>query len=168
MYVNMKITRIPGDNDKIILGVSIIDSQMKQSKREEEIKREQDTLMRVMALNDEYYTLYSVDPDTGGYIECTSSDEYCALGFNKTGEDFFTQGVIDGRRVVFPEDLPHYLQDFKKGTILESIRKQGFFRLDYRLVIGREVRPVCLKIIPFQENGTRKLLATVRAIGERR
>lgn len=124
--------------------------------------------MRVMALSDDYLSLYTVDPVTGSYIECTSSEEYSTLGFGKDGDDFFTQGIIDGRQVVYPEDLAKYLRGFKKGKILEDIKKQGVFRLEYRLVMGEQLRPVCLKIVPFQQDGTTKLLASVRALAERR
>ncbi|MBR6891503.1 MAG: hypothetical protein IKN05_10985, partial [Clostridia bacterium] len=60
MYVNMKITRMQGGN-RIILGVSIIDAHMKQKERYEQLQKERETLVRLMALSDGY-----LDPVHGG------------------------------------------------------------------------------------------------------
>ena len=168
LYVTMKITRMQTDRNKIILGVSIVDSQMKQRERTDGILREQNTLARVMALNEDYLSLYTVEPSTGRYVEYTASEDYETLGFGKTGDDFFRQGLIDGRRAVVPEDLPFYLEHFTKDEILGEIHRQGVFRLVYRLMIRGREQKVILKIAPFKENGTEKLFAGVRTWRDRR
>ncbi|MBR6219742.1 MAG: hypothetical protein IKQ80_04200, partial [Clostridia bacterium] len=60
MYVNMKITRMQGGN-RIILGVSIIDAHIMQKERYEQLQKERETLVRLMALSDGY-----LDPVHGG------------------------------------------------------------------------------------------------------
>ena len=163
MYVNMKIMRMQPDRQHIIIGISIIDSQMKHQAIWENILKEQDTLTRVMALNEDYLSLYTIDPVTGAYVEYTASDEYETLGFAKTGEDFFKQGIIDGKRTVDPEDLPRYLESFSRSKVLQAVQKDGVYKLQYRLVIKGQSRPVSLKISPFKDHGEKKLFAGVRA-----
>ena len=161
VYVNMKVTRLQGTN-RIILGVSVIDSQMKQQARIEGVLRERDALARIMAVSEDYLSLYSVDPDTGRYVEYTSTADYQSLGFEKEGADFFLQGVIDGKKAVHPDDLPRYLEGFTKEKVLKSIRETGKYLLNYRLIIRDEPVFVSLKISPFQNGREERLLAGVR------
>ena len=84
----MKITRLQPGKNKIILGVSIIDSQMKQKERRDELQRERAALVRAMALSDGYLSLYTVDPVTDYYIEFTSSDDFATLKTPKKETDF--------------------------------------------------------------------------------
>ena len=67
-YVNMKITRMQGGN-RIILGVSIIDSQMKQQEEAKKLLQEKVSLGRIAALSPNYLVLYTVDPVTGHYTQ---------------------------------------------------------------------------------------------------
>ena len=169
VYVNMKITRMQQAGNRIIMGISIVDSQMKQKAKAEALQKERDTLARVMALADGYLSLYTVDPDTGHYVEYSTSPEYDSLGLAKEGEDFFRQGVLDAMNAVFPEDLPLYLARFTRENILEEIRTNGVFRLQYRLVINGEPRHVSLKIAPFTESAKEeRLLIGVRAWKDRK
>ncbi len=168
MYVNMKITRMHPGGNRIIMGISIIDAQMRQREQIQQIQRERDTLARVMALSEDYLSLYMIDPDTGRYVEYSASDEYERLGLAKGGKDFFLQGVIDGRRTVHPEDLPLFLERFSRENVMREIEQNGAFKLQYRLQIGDEARPVSLRIAPFQDGSDEKLVAGVRAWRERR
>ncbi len=161
MYVNMKITRMQGRN-RIILGVSIIDAQMRQREQFEVVVRERNALAKVMAIAEDYLSLYSVNAQNGHYVEYTATSDYESLGFEKEGTDFFMQGIIDGKKSIFPEDLPEYLREFTKENILNQIRETGRFKIHYRLVIhGQPVR-VSLKIAPFQDGTETRLLAGVR------
>ena len=161
IYVNMKITRMQGTN-RIILGVSLIDAQMRQREQMENVLKERDALARVMAISEDYLSLYSVNAEDGRYIEYTATSEYETLGFEKQGADFFLQGVVDGKKTVYPEDLPGYLRDFTKENVLKQIRDTGRFTIHYRLVIQGEPVQVSLKIAPFHVGGELKLLAGVR------
>ena len=159
--VAVKITRLRGTN-RIILGISVIDAQVRQQEQIEHVLKERDALARVMAIAEDYLSLYSVDADTGKYIEYTASPDYETLGFAKEGADFFRQGVADGKRTVYPEDLPGYLRDFTKENVLQKVREEGRFTIHYRLVIENEPVQVSLKIAPFQNDGRLMLLAGVR------
>jgi hypothetical protein len=161
----MKITRMQGGNH-IIIGISTIDAQVRQREKLEEIQRERDSFARITALSEDYLSLYSVDPETGNYVEYSTTDYYDALGFEKKGDDFFLQGVIDGKKIICPEDLPKYLRLFTKENILREIEQNGVFRMKYRLMIGGKPTPVVLRIARVKERDGEKLIVGVRSSGK--
>ena len=161
VYAHMKVTRMQGTN-RIILGISIIDAQMKQQRQIASIQREKDTLAKVMAITEDYLSLYSVDPETDHFIEYSSTGEYEKLGIVKEGEDFFRTGAENGRRVVCPEDLPHFLKEFTKENILKVLKEEGRFITHYRLMFEGVPQMVSLKIAPFHDGEKDILLAGVR------
>jgi len=139
-----------------------------ETDRIENVRKERDALARVMAITEDYMSLYSVDPETGHYIEYTASPEYKTLGFEKAGEDFFRQGVTDGKKTVYAEDLPGYLRDFTKENILKMIEAEGRYTIHYRLVIQGEPVRVSLKIAAFHDGIKTRLLAGVRKWRDRK
>ena len=163
VYVNMKVTRMQRDGKRIIIGISIIDAQMKQKAHYEELQKERDTLVRVMALSDGYLSLYTVDPATGHYIEFSSSDDYDKLGVAKEGDDFFNQSLINTEKLIVPEDWPAFLEQFRFDRMMREIKENGSCKIHYRLLIDGEVRPVTLKLALFKENGEQKMVVGVRA-----
>ncbi len=167
MYVNMKITRMPGGN-RIIMGISIVDSQMRQKEHFDELQRGRDTLVRVMALSDGYLSIFTVDPVSGRYVEYSSSEDYNTLGAAKEGKDFFRQARIDAQKYLYPEDAPLFAKYFTRENILREIRENGSFRIDYRLMLGGEPKPVTLRIAPFKDGDEEKLVVGLRAWKERK
>ncbi|MCR4908020.1 MAG: PAS domain-containing protein, partial [Lachnospiraceae bacterium] len=162
VYTNMKITRLQRGN-RLIIGISTVDAQMKLREQLQKAREERSYLARIMAISEDYLSLYAINTDTGRYIEYTSSDEYEAFGFAKEGEDFFLRGAEDGKKVVCPEDLPKYLEGFTKENVLREIKENGAFKLHYRLMLKNGLHPVTLKIVSFNEGREKQLLASVRA-----
>ena len=162
VYANMKITRMPGGN-RIIIGISCVDSQMKQKERQEELQKERDAMVRVMALSDGFLIMYTVDPVTGRYIEYSSSDDYDTLGMAKEGCDFFGQSVINAEKFCWPEDIAAFRKRFTRENVMRDIREHGAFRIQYRLMIGGEPKPVTLKAALFRDGEEEKLVVGVRA-----
>jgi hypothetical protein len=167
IHVSMKITGAVGGK-RIVIGISNIDAQMKQQEYLKGVRYERDALARVMALSEDYLSLYTVDPDTGHYVLYNATAAYESLGFAREGADFFTQGIVDGKRTICPDDLPLYLERFRKDTILKEIRENGVFKLHYRLMFGDEAKPVSLRIAMLKEGEGGKLAAGVRAWRDRR
>ncbi|MBR0268382.1 MAG: GGDEF and EAL domain-containing protein [Clostridia bacterium] len=161
VYAHMKITRMQGTN-RIILGVSIIDSQMKQQRQIASIRRERDTLAKVMAITEDYLSLYSVDPETGHFIEYSATSEYETLHLAKEGDDFFRQGAESGKKTLYPEDVPKFLTEFTKENVLKVIEKEGRFVTHYRLMLEGVPQMVSLKIAPYNDGVQKTLLAGVR------
>ena len=167
VYANMKITRMKAQGNRIILGVSIVDSQMKQKELLEQMRREEIAYTRVMALSGDYLSLYTIEPDTGRYFEFNATEDYTSLGLAKTGEDFFRQAIINVQSAVYPEDLPLFSARFSKENILREIAEKGLFQIRYRLILKGEPRPVILKIVSVREDDGDKLIAGVRAWRDR-
>ncbi len=160
VYVNMKVTRMQPGSSKIILGISIIDAQMKQQKRYEDLQRERAMLVRVMSLSDGYLSLFTVNPETGSFVEVTRS--YATLGTPKEGDDFFGQSVENVPKVLCSDDLSEFLERFTKENILRDIREKGSFTIRYRLMMQDSPVPVELRIAPFMEGKELRLFAAVK------
>ncbi len=163
VYVNMKVTRMQPGSSRIILGISIIDAQMKQQEHFENLQKERAMLVRVMALSDGYLSLYTVNPETGHYLQYTCTDDYATLGTSKEGDDFFGHSLRDVRDVLHPDDLPGFLERFSKENILRDIREHGSFTIQYRIMINGEPTAVDLRIAPFKEAKELKLFVGLKA-----
>ena len=161
VYVNMKINRMPGTN-RIILGVSLVDSQMKKQEHMENVLREHAALAQMMTISEDFFILYSVDPETDHYIEFAAAPEFEQLGIAKEGTDFFRNSAENTRKLIHPDDLGKFVSGFTKEKVLEAVRAEGKFTLAYRLVLRGEIQPILLKIVPFQSGNGEKLLASVR------
>ena len=168
MYVNMKITRMNPDGRHIIIGISMIDFQMKQQEMIDTIQMEEVAYARIMALSGNYLSLYTIDPETGRYFEYSATTEYKSLGLNNTGEDFFEHGIFYAGKVIYGDDMPTYINSFKKEKIINDIREKGYYNIQYRLMIKGVPVPVILKIVSVKENGGEKLIAGVRMWKNRR
>jgi hypothetical protein len=168
IYANMKISRMRTSSNKIIVGISIVDSQMKQRELFARMERERDVFMSVAALSGNYLSVYNIDVKTGRYIEYSATSDYESLGIAKEGEDFFQQAIENGKRVVYPEDLPEYIEQLNKDNVMREIQETGAFGMQYRLVINGEPKPVSLRIAKVEESSGEKLVAGVRAWQERR
>jgi hypothetical protein len=166
MYVNMKITRMKGSN-RLILGVSIIDAHMKEKERFEQMQKEREMLVRVMALSDGYLTMFTVDPKTGSFIEYSSSEDFDSLGAKKEGDDFFRQAYVDAFTHCYAEDRQRFQEQVTLENVLNEIRLHGKFSINYRLIIKGEPVPVTLKASLFKDGDDDKLVVGVRAWNDR-
>ena len=164
VYVNMKAMRMDKAGKFIIIGVSNVDTQMRQKVELDRIRQEQINYSRFMALSGDYVCMYMIDPVTEDYTEIKASADYADLGLPKKGHDFFAQSKRDVITVMHPDDLPRYDRVFKKENILHEIKEHGSFTYDYRLMMADGPRPVLLKAVPVEESGKDMLLMGVRKI----
>ena len=123
---------------------------------------ERDALARIMAIAEDYISLYSVNPETGQFVVYTASPEYEELDVPKEGSDFFAQTVEDAKKYICPEDLPKFLENVTREKILRSIEETGRFSMSYKMMLRNEPTAVSLKIAVFQTEREKKLLAGVR------
>ena len=161
MYASLKLTRMQSHGNQIIMGVSIIEAQMKQKEAEEREHQRRIVFGRIAALSGKQYALYTVDPETGRYSEYNVTSGYGDLGFDKKGEDFFTKGRSDGEKMCYHEDLPYFLENFTKEKIMRDIKEKGMFQMHYRLVISGEPKPIVLKAAMVEESDGEKLTVGV-------
>ena len=168
LYANMKITRMQPGGNRIIMGISIIDSQMRQKELLNGIRQERDALARLMALTEDYMCLYSIHADSSRYVEYTASEEIRQLGISREGEDFFRDSLINTKKIICPEDWALYSRRFRKEISLSEIRETGVFKMHYRLTLEGELRTVTLRIAPFKQGDEEMLLAGVRIWRDRK
>ena len=143
-YVSMKIVPM-GSNDKhIIIGVNNVDTQMRAQETIERLKEEQTTYQRISALMGNFIAIYTVDPETGNYMEYSSSGEYSKLGTSKVGLDFYSDSLAQVREVIHPDDLGHFMSEFSKEKILERTGKGKVYKINYRLILNNE--PVMISL----------------------
>ena len=160
VYANMKITRMQGGN-KIILGVSIIDSQMKQQEEDRRLRQEKTSLGRIAALSPDYLVLYTVDPATGHYTQYNPSEKYEAFGLSRQGEDFFSDVINDAPDVIAPEDMERHLHAFTKENMMRVMQEDGLFIHNYRLMMDGKPVPVSLRASLVKESDGEKIIIGV-------
>ena len=71
--------------------------------------------------------------------------------------------MFSAEKAVCPDDLERFRQEFTKEKILKGIQENGLFKMNYKLMIHGEERPVTLKIAPIREGMEEKLVMGVRA-----
>ena len=161
IYVGMKATRMEADSRHIIIGVSSRDAQMKQQALLNQIHMNEVAYARMAALNGNYLCLYTVDPDTGRYVEYNSTQDFQGLGISKTGEDFFADSRANGKPLVHPEDYPLFARELTRENILDHIQAEGGFGLKYRLILDGKPVKVQLRAGLVKEPDGEKLIVGV-------
>jgi len=127
-----------------------------------------DTYSRIMALAGDYISIYMIDPATGHYTEFSATNEYQNIGLPTSGDDFFTQSLINVKTYIYPEDQPQFEKLFTRENLMYEVRKNGMFTMHYRLMMDGQPKKVSLKVALVRESDGEKLIAGVRAWRERR
>ena len=162
VYARMKIMRMEPDQEHIIVGVSIIDAQMKQQEEEDRLRQEKLSLGRVAALSPNFIVLYTVDPVTGNYTQFNPSSEFASFGLARQGEDFFNDVRIDAAKAIDPKDMERHLRVLTKENMLGEIKKNGFFVHNYGLLMDGKSVPVSLRAtLTYEEDGEKILLGVL-------
>ena len=157
LYVNMKITRMKNGN-RLILGISMIDAQMKQQEEEKRLRQEKTFLGRIAALSPDYLVLYTIDPVTGQYTQYNAAKIYEDVGLAKRGDNFFIDVQLDSPKAIAPEDLERHLRVLTKENMLSEIRKDGFLIHNYRMFMEGKPMPVSLRASLIQESDGEKII----------
>ena len=166
-FVNMKATKLSGDDNHIIIGVNSIDAQIKDQEEMKRINEERITYSRITALSGNYICIYTVNPETDEYIEYSSTTEYEGLGLAKKGKDFFERARSDGDRFVYAPDQDLFRSVMQREKVLKEVRERGMFVVDYRLLINGVPTYVALKATLVEENDGPQLIVGVINIDAR-
>ena len=166
-YVNMKATRMEGDEKHIIIGVNNVDAQMKYQEEAERVREERITYARMTALAGDYIGIYTVDPVTDYYVEYSATRDYEGLGLTKEGQDFFGVSRRDSQRAICPEDLERFLSMFTKDKVMAEVEGHGLYELTYRLMMDGEPVYVSLKAALVAEKEGPRLIVGVSNIDAR-
>ncbi|WP_022778114.1 sensor domain-containing diguanylate cyclase [Butyrivibrio sp. AE3009] len=158
IYVHMKIVRIKMKGNSIIIGVSNINTQMKEQEAMERVKEENLTYSRLSVLAENFISIFVVDPETGHYIRCATNHEVDRYTIGMEGEDFFGRFVESRKKFVYLEDLDYALSQLTRENILKSIEDNGVFTINYRIFINNEIRYCKIKVAFAEEKGGRQLI----------
>ena len=150
VYVGMKIKR---NGQHIIIGISNVDTQVKDRMAASRAAEEKKSYQRLTALNGNLIVLYYVDLESNRYTEFSASREYDDLGISKQGSDFFSTTYENSLRTIHPEDQALFHAQVTKENILATINRDGIFVLDYRLMSGDLPTYVRLKAAKVEEDG---------------
>ena len=164
MYVNMKVTRMRGGN-RIILGISIIDAQMKQQEADSVMRQERISFGRIAALSPDYIVLYTVDPETGRYMQYNPSNEFQKFSLASRGDDFFGDVIRDAQKAIAPEDMERHLRVMTRENMLQVMREERFLVHRYHLLLDGKPVPVTLRATIVEENGERLIILGVMKNG---
>jgi len=164
IYVNMKAVRMMTDRGHIIIGVSNVDAQMRQKEEMARLQAEQITYARINALSRDYICIYTVNPDTGHYVEYGATADYAGLNIPKEGEDFYFASKVQSERLVWPEDREMFQTMLNRERIMDEIRKNGLFTMRYRMNIDGEPRYTGLKATLIEEQDGPQLIIGVTDI----
>lgn len=164
-YVNMKAVRM--DDHHIIIGVNDVDAYMRRMEAIERVREEQATYARITALSGEYIAIYSVDPETGEYVEYNASSSYENLGLAKTGINFFEETRRLAVDTVHPEDVGRLASIFTKENVIREIEASGLFEMNYRLMLQRSPVYVSLRAAMIDEKDGPRIIVGVSNIDER-
>ena len=155
IYAGMKISGTDGKH--LIIGVSDISEQMNHEKEMRKIEEERTVYSRFFALTGNYICMYIVEED-GSYTEYNATEDYRTLNVPVKGTDFFAEAIKNSRRIVFMDDMPLVEQNLNEWCIRDEISKNGFFALEYRIIIEGKPTYVSVKAVEVNEDGKRRLI----------
>ncbi len=166
VYVHMKALRMHGDAQHIIIGVSSIDSQVKQQALLDKARQDQIVFSRLMALSGDYLCIYLVDLKTDRYVQYSAAEVYEGLGLATEGEDFFNRAQELCRLTVLEEDQQKFCTHFIKERILQQIAEKKLYKVQYRLILDGVPKAVNARIALVQEADGEKLIVGINYISE--
>ena len=164
IYVNLKATGNSSDPDHIIIGITNVDAQMKEHIYAENAKEDQKAYLRLNAFSRNLIAFYVVDPETDEYTEFNSTSEFEELGISKKGSNFFEETYKNSLNIINKNDLENFHSKFTKKYILECIKRDGIFVLEYRLMLGGKPTYVRLKASEIEEDGKTLLVLGVENV----
>ncbi len=143
-YVSMKAVRMAGDDRHIIIGVSNVDAQTRQQEALEKLREEQTVYSRIFALMGEFLAIYTVDPETGAYMQYSSAAGYSDLNTSKAGTDFFGDSARESEGILHPDDVAYFAKEFTMENVNRAVSKGRIFKMRYRLML--EGKPVMISL----------------------
>lgn len=83
----------------------------------------------------DYTSVYYVNLETNEYYWFSVDADFNSLRIEPKGDDFFVNIVRDARKVVYPDDIAIFTEEFKKDKLLSDIQTGNMQEIEYRLMI---------------------------------
>lgn len=159
-YVSLKASRIDNDDENIILGISILDTEQRKALEFRKMYEKDITYSNIaLALARNYFYIYYVDMINDDYIEYNIDYENQELHEVIRGKDFFNETIRQSQIYIVPEDRDKFLHALKKENILNSVADGNLCKLNYRQIINGNPVYVEFTAMPLSSDSTHLLLA---------
>lgn len=160
-YVSMKVVRLNRNGNHVVMAVNNVDAQMRQQELIDRLREETSTYSRISALMGNFIGIYTVDPETGSYMQYSATDEYADLGTSKVGLDFFGDSRNEIEGLIAPEDYYYFMAEFTKENILAKTKKGGVYTISYHLMIAGKKTEINLRAGIVQEKDGPQLIVGI-------
>ncbi len=157
-YVCLKVVKDRTDGKHLIIGVNSVDSQIKQQKQFREMREERIYFSRIAALAGEIYAMYSVDLKDNSYTIYKSDKGANSIGINRKGKDFFDETQRLVKNIIYKDDLEGFRKAIVKDNIVSTIKKNGSFVYEYRLLFNEKPCYYRYKAAIINENDEERLI----------
>jgi diguanylate cyclase (GGDEF)-like protein len=166
-FVNIKVVRVRGNGNHVIVGLSSIDAQVKAREALDKAKEEKIIYSRIGALSGDYIYLYTVDPVTDHYNKYNPTGIISEMAIANEGDHFF-EDVIEKIPVgIYKDDMDAFLTAFTKENVMKEIESKGLFENHHRLIINGKPTYVTMRATIVEEEGEKKLIVGILNIDER-
>lgn len=156
-YVTMTAVSPKNDANRIIIGITNVDIQVR---REKAAREESETYGQIVnALAKQYEVIYYVNLDNDHYQEFSASDKYARLKIGEVGEDFFTDTQRNMKRDIYAEDYPIMAKAMEKQQFISDLEQTGSTSITYRLMLEGRPQYVTLIAIRPQEDSRHVIVA---------
>ncbi len=123
------------DTHHIVIGVSNVDDQIKQTEALEKGRNTLDFNGLARFLSNDVESIYYVDTAADTYMEFVTKGAYGALKLEITGTAFFDDCQKNIKSVVYAEDQEKVSAAMEKDALLSALENDQMFSIDYRLLI---------------------------------
>lgn len=156
-YVTMTAVSPKNDANRIIIGITNVDIQIR---REKAAREESETYGQIInALAKQYEGIYYVNLDNDHYQEFSASDKYARLKIGEVGEDFFTDTQRNMKRDIYAEDYPIMEKAMEKQQFISDLEQTGSTSITYRLMLEGRPQYVTLIAIRPREDSRHVIVA---------
>ena len=142
VYHELRLIRGMSKSDEyFILGVKNIDKEIRMQQEAERLESERKVYNQIaQSLASRYDTIYYVDSQSNTYTEFSASDAYAELNIPKTGGDFFKESFKNFKKYIHKDDMDMMFTSLEKENLINRLKKERHFALEYRLHINGEYR----------------------------
>ena len=100
-----------------------------------------------LSLANDYSSIYVIDTKDDSYVEYVSDKEKTSLSIVSSGEDFYADVKVNCPKYVWPDDQEYFLSMFRKEKVIDALKNNNSFFINYRLNIDGAPQYYCLKTI---------------------
>ena len=165
LFTQMFFPQYPLHSIAYMIGLCFIHTfVIKDEKKALSHDKEKKFSAQLSAYNRNMLAFYIVDPVTDAYTQYSLYVDYTALGISEEGCAFFDETIKNTLKCIYREDIPAFTHLFTKETILDAVKTDGVFIMEYRLLLRDQPIYVRLKVSEVEENEKKMLVIGVENI----